>query len=104
MTDRMRQRVLWVVWALGLIVLLAAVAPLNRRASMPSSTGTAGAALRHGFHLDESATKMGVAFTHDGPTFDAKLAHIMPQVASTGAAVAVADFDRDGWQDFYVTN
>ena len=38
------------------------------------------------------------------PTFDAKLAHIMPQMASMGAAVAVADFDRDGWQDFYVTN
>ena len=28
----------------------------------------------------------------------------MPQVASMGAAVAVADFDRDGWQDLYVTN
>jgi len=28
----------------------------------------------------------------------------MPQVASTGAAVAVADFDKDGWQDFYVTD
>ena len=28
----------------------------------------------------------------------------MPQVASTGASVSVADFDRDGWQDFYVTN
>ena len=28
----------------------------------------------------------------------------MPQVASMGASVAVADFDRDGWQDFYVTN
>jgi hypothetical protein len=27
----------------------------------------------------------------------------MPQIASMGAAVAVADFDRDGWQDFYVT-
>ena len=43
-------------------------------------------------------------FVHQGPTFDARLAHIMPQVASMGAAVAVADFDRDGWQDFYVTN
>ena len=41
---------------------------------------------------------------HQGPTFDARLEHIMPQVASMGAAVAVADFDRDGWQDFYVTN
>jgi hypothetical protein len=41
---------------------------------------------------------------HQGRPFDARLAHIMPQVASTGAAVAVADFDRDGWQDFYVTN
>ena len=30
--------------------------------------------------------------------------HIMPQVASMGAAVSVADFDRDGWQDLYVTN
>jgi hypothetical protein len=28
----------------------------------------------------------------------------MPQVAAMGAAVAVADFDRDGWHDFYVTN
>ena len=28
----------------------------------------------------------------------------MPQVAAMGAAVAVTDFDRDGWQDFYVTN
>jgi hypothetical protein len=28
----------------------------------------------------------------------------MPQIASMGASVAVADFDRDGWQDFYVTD
>src|SRR4030095_9858427 len=38
------------------------------------------------------------------PVFDPQLAHIMPQVASMGASVAVADFDRDGWQDFYLTN
>ena len=28
----------------------------------------------------------------------------MPQIASMGAAVSVVDFDRDGWQDLYVTN
>ena len=59
---------------------------------------------RFGFRLQESAKALGVDFLHQGPTFDARLAHIMPQVASMGAAVAVADFDRDGWQDFYVTN
>ena len=35
---------------------------------------------------------------------DARLAHIMPQVASMGASVSVVDFDHDGWPDFYVTN
>ena len=66
---------------------------------------TAGVAdSRFGFRLQESAKTLGVDFVHQGPTFDARLAHIMPQVAAMGAAVAVADFDRDGWQDFYVTN
>ena len=37
-------------------------------------------------------------------TFDPKLRHIMPQVASMGAAVSIVDFDRDGWPDIYVTN
>ena len=60
--------------------------------------------MRFGFRLQESAKRLGVDFVHEGPTFDSRLDHIMPQVASTGAAVAVADFDRDGWHDFYVTN
>ena len=33
-----------------------------------------------------------------------KLAHIMPQVASMGAAVAIVDVDADGHCRFYVTN
>ncbi|HEX7086800.1 MAG TPA: CRTAC1 family protein [Vicinamibacterales bacterium] len=59
---------------------------------------------RYGFRLTESSQEAGVAFVHQGPTLDPKLAHIMPQVASMGAAVSVADVDGDGWDDFYATN
>ena len=58
----------------------------------------------YGFALEEVARKSGIDFVHRGPTFDAKLSHIMPHVAAMGAAVSVVDFDRDGWQDLYVTN
>jgi len=59
---------------------------------------------RYGFNLTESAKASGIEFKHSAPHLDAKLNHIMEQVASMGAAVSVADFDRDGWQDMYVTN
>jgi enediyne biosynthesis protein E4 len=41
---------------------------------------------------------------HSAPMLDPKLAHIMPQVASMGAAVSVVDSDRDGLPDLYVTD
>jgi enediyne biosynthesis protein E4 len=59
---------------------------------------------RYGFHLEEVAAASGITFRHAAPTLDQKLEHIMPQVASMGAGVSVSDFDRDGWQDLYVTN
>ena len=59
---------------------------------------------RYGFNLTESSKPFGIEFKHSAPTLDAKLSHIMEQVASMGAAVSVVDFDRDGWQDIYVTN
>ncbi len=59
---------------------------------------------RHGLFLDEVAADVGIEFIHQAPDLDARLEHIMPQVASIGAAVSVVDFDRDGWQDLYVTN
>ncbi|HEX8355244.1 MAG TPA: VCBS repeat-containing protein, partial [Pyrinomonadaceae bacterium] len=59
---------------------------------------------RHGFRLEEVSKSAGINFTHTAPRLDAKLGHIMPQVASMGAAVSVVDFDRDGWQDLYATN
>lgn len=71
----------------------------------PAAAGGPDSALAtHGFRLQEVARQAGLAFTHQAPTFDAKLAHIMPQVASMGAGLAVSDFDGDGWADLYVTN
>ncbi len=59
---------------------------------------------RYGLHLEEVSKAAGVDFVHHAPKLDSKLDHIMPQIASMGASVAVADFDRDGWLDFYVTD
>lgn len=59
---------------------------------------------RYGMYFEEVADEVGASFTHHPPQFDEQLAHIMPQVASMGASVSVADFNRDGLQDFYVTN
>src|SRR5215831_18519572 len=99
MTVDARQRALWVVWFVVLIASLIAMVRLNR-----SAIGTTATNNRYGFSLVESARSLGVDFVHQGPTFDHQLDHIMPQIASVGAAVAVADFDRDGWADFYVTD
>lgn len=107
-----RRRLFLIIWTFALIAELAAVPVLNRRTADRAAADAAAAARppagsggsRFGFQLVESAQALGVDFVHQAPTFDARLDHIMPQIASVGAAVAVADFDRDGWQDFYVTN
>jgi hypothetical protein len=59
---------------------------------------------RYGFRLEEVAHASGINFVHQAPTLDHRLDHIMPQVASMGAAVSIVDYDRDGWPDIYVTN
>ncbi len=97
---------------------LVATSVLNGRQNLAPSSSVAGMTMsptsggakpnRNGdpfeFRLESVARASGIDFTHHAPTLDAKLAHIMPQVASMGAAVAVVDFDRDGWQDLYVTD
>jgi len=59
---------------------------------------------RHGLYFQEVSRSAGIQFAHQGPTLDHKLDHVMPEVASMGAAVSIVDFDRDGWPDIYVTN
>src|SRR3569832_692422 len=97
-----------VVLAVVFIFLLAVPLVMKRMAARraqvnTSVTGTA-ALNRYGFYLQEVSKSAGVNFKHEAPTLDHRLDHIMPQVASMGAAVSVVDFNRDGWSDLYVTN
>jgi enediyne biosynthesis protein E4 len=103
-TGGSRQRALWLLWTVMFVASLGAVVALDRSTAGRRAAGAPDVAARHGFRLEESAKRLGIDFVHQGPTFDARLDHIMPQVAAMGASVAVGDFDRDGWQDLYVTN
>lgn len=90
------------------VALLAVPLVLKRlaagREASKSKLEASQAMTRYGFHLEEVAHASGISFVHQAPTLDHKLDHIMPQVASMGAGASVVDFDRDGWQDIYLTN
>jgi hypothetical protein len=68
------------------------------------SVSESGVLSRYGFKFQEVSKAAGIDFHHTAPHLDSKLQHIMPQVASMGAAVSIVDFDKDGWPDIYVTN
>jgi hypothetical protein len=105
MTGGKTARVLLVFVFIALLATPLVVKRLSLRREAANQALDANAALsRYGFHLEEVAQSAGVNFIHQAPKLDARLDHIMPQVASMGAAVSIADFDRDGWADIYVTN
>jgi enediyne biosynthesis protein E4 len=93
--------------ALFFVALLATPSLMRRfraGASAPAASSAQTALDRYGFRMTERAKQAGIDFVHQAPSLDPQLAHIMPEVASMGAAVSVVDFDRDGWSDLYVTN
>jgi enediyne biosynthesis protein E4 len=93
-----------IILALLLIGMLAVPFVVRRLAARRTAAAEADALDRYGFRLLEVSHQAGIDFVHQGPKLDHKLDHIMPQVASMGAAVSIVDFDRDGWPDIYVTN
>ena len=97
-----------ILLAVVFVALLATPLVLKRLAASredgKSKLEASQAMSRYGFHFQEVAQASGINFVHQAPTLDHKLTHIMPQVASMGAGAAVVDFDRDGWQDIYLTN
>ena len=98
-------RIVLLVIFLGLIAIPIVLKRLDaRRQREANKLNTELAFSRYGFYLQEVASPSGIAFVHKAPTLDPKLDHIMPQVASMGAGASIVDFDRDGWQDIYLTN
>jgi hypothetical protein len=105
LNKRAAQAVLTVIF----VGLLVAVAALNKRTghnATPEANPVVDpkAIERYGFKLTEASKSSGIDFTHKAAAFDPKLAHIMEEVSAMGAAVAVVDFDKDGFNDLYVTN
>jgi hypothetical protein len=92
------------ILALLFASLLVTPLVIRRLGARVAPAGAASPAERYGFRLEEAAKKAAIDFVHQGPRLDDALDHIMPQVASMGAAVSVVDFDRDGWLDLYFTN
>jgi hypothetical protein len=101
--NRYARLVLAVVFV-GLLLTPFLIRRFGAPAQAPAGQAAPGAPLPYGFRLTESAKAAGLEFIHEAPTLDPKLAHIMPQVASMGAAVSVVDVDADGLPDLYVTN
>jgi enediyne biosynthesis protein E4 len=98
-------RVILAVIFAGLIVTPLAIKRLSARREAGMSTADPHSAIaRYGVHFEEVSRAAGISFIHQAPTLDRKLDHIMPQIASMGAAVSIVDFDRDGWSDIYATN
>jgi enediyne biosynthesis protein E4 len=105
MKGRATARTVLTVIFVALLALPLVLKHFRTRGESANAALDATAALsRYGFHLTEVGQSAGVNFVHQAPALDPKLKHIMPQVASMGAAVSIVDFDRDGWADIYVTN
>jgi hypothetical protein len=102
--QRWRRGVLGVIFVAMLATPFAIRHLSTRTVPRPASDAKAVALARHGFYFDEVAHASGIDFVHQAPTLDAKLAPIMPEVASMGASVSIVDIDHDGWPDIYVTD
>src|SRR6266511_4252064 len=104
MTPRRLARIVTVIFFLALLATPIAMKRLAAWREVGKSKLESSQALaRYGFYFQEVALASGINFVHHAPTLDHKLDHIMPEVAAMGAGASIVDFDRDRWQDIYLT-
>ena len=96
-------RIILLIIFVALIATPLVLRRLSQRRAV-AKTDPSSSLSRYGFYLQEVSQTSKVNFKHQAPPLDHQLDHIMPQVASMGAAVSVVDFNRDGWSDLYVTS
>ena len=86
-----RSRLGWPGWIAALLALVCASVALSAQAP---------AAIR----FAEIGEKAGVRHVHLTRKFKGANADVLGMFTSGGSAVAVADYDNDGWEDIFVTN
>ena len=97
-------RIILTVFFLALLVGAVVLSRMTAERGTTSAAEASQAMARYGFRFDEVSKQAGIQYVHQAPKLDPRLNPIMPEVASMGAAVSVVDFDKDGWDDIYVTN
>jgi hypothetical protein len=88
----------------GFLTIPVLLARFSRKSSDTSAMESETALKKYGFYFREVSKEAGVDFVHHSPRLDPQIDPILPHIASMGASVSVSDFDRDGWNDLYVTN
>ena len=108
MAEINRQSIIRACVAVTFAAFLIVPALLNHRTTRAQSREHAveleASLKKYGFYLQEVAEQSGVNFVHHSPLLDPQINPVLPQIASMGASVSVSDFNRDGWNDLYVTN
>jgi enediyne biosynthesis protein E4 len=97
-------RIILTAFFLALLVGAVVMSRFTAQRGTTSAADASQAMARYGFRFEEVSKQAGIQFVHEAPKLDPRLNRIMPEVASMGAAVSVVDFDKDGWDDLYVTN
>jgi hypothetical protein len=87
----------------GLVFIGFLVSPILLKPGSSKAPNT-GSANLFGFELKDVAEQSGITFKHQQPILDQQIEHILPTIASVGAAVSVCDYNNDGWHDLYFTN